>query len=74
MIKDDHEEFVSLALLQLDVERLSGEVAELTKSTKALVEAWNAASWFITFIKWSSTVVTALGILWLFFKHFWAKG
>jgi hypothetical protein len=71
MIKDDHEEFVSLAVLQLEVAKLSADVIALTKATSALVDAWNAAGKVVTFIKWASTLVTALGILWLFAKNVW---
>lgn len=64
------EDIVSLALLQLEVEQLRGEVAELSASTKALVEAWNAAGSVVKFVKWVSTFVAAIGTVYLFFKGF----
>lgn len=68
---DPHEEFVSIAILQLEVEALQKTVEAQTEATRALVDAWNAAGKVVLFVKWASTLVTALGILWLFLKHFW---
>lgn len=66
------DDFVSIALLQMEVDGLRKEVAEQTAATKELVEAWKAAGKMVAFVKWTSTLVTALGILWVFVKHFWA--
>lgn len=68
-----HEEFVSLAILQLDVENLRYDVRKQTEATKELVDAWKAAGKAVAFVKWASTLVTALGILWVFVTH-WLRG
>lgn len=67
------EDILSLALLQVKVEKLSEEVVELTASTKALVEAWNAAGGVVKFVKWLSTLVAAIGSLWLVIRFGFGK-
>jgi hypothetical protein len=59
----------AIAVLQSQLERLRAEVGELSKSTKALVDAWNTATGMVKFVKLLSTVVAAIGAIYLFVKH-----
>lgn len=63
---------VTLAVLKTEVDALRVEVGELTKSTSDLVAAWNAASTFIKFVKLLSTIIAAVGAIWLFVKNGWS--
>ena len=67
------DDFVSLAILQIEVDALRKDVAAQTEATKELVEAWRAAGKAVAFVKWTSTFVTALGILWVFLKSYWGE-
>ena len=68
------EELFSIAELQADVRQLREDIEASTAATKELVEAWKAARSLVTFIKWSSTFVTAVGVLWLAVRHFFGWG
>ena len=68
------DELFSIAELQADVGALRVEVKELTTATKDLVEAWKAAGSVVKFVKYASTLVTALGILWVGARHFFGWG
>jgi hypothetical protein len=67
------EDILSLATMKAEIEQLRGEVAELTDSTRALVEAWNAAGSFIKFVKLISTLLAAIAAIWLFVTHGFGK-
>ena len=43
---------------------------ELTESVKGLVEAWNTGTGMVTFIKWLSTFVAAISLVWHAIKDF----
>ena len=60
---------LSLELLADQVANLSRDVEQQTLATKELVKAWEAAQTLVTFIKWASTLVTALSLLWVFVWH-----
>ena len=64
------EELFSIAELQADVRQLRVDIEESTAATKELVEAWKAAQSLVTFVKWGSTLVTAVGILWVAIRYF----
>lgn len=68
------DELFSIAELQRDVSDLRDEVKELNAATKELVEAWRAAGSLVKFVKWASTFVTAIGILWIAARHFFGWG
>lgn len=66
----------TIASLHADVVELRKEVTDLsdamkaqTAATKELVDAWKAGRALVTFIKWSSTVVTAVGVLWAAIRY-----
>lgn len=53
-----------VANLNLKVAQLTTEVSALTKSTGDLVEAWQAATGFLRFMKWVSGFAAAVAALW----------
>lgn len=59
----------AIAVLARDVELLREEVEELSKSTQALVDAWNTATGLVKFIRLLSTVAAAMGALYMFLRH-----
>ena len=58
----------SIEHLQSEVEHLRGEVAALRTDIKFLVDTWNAARSFMTFIKWIATVSAAIAAAWVAIK------
>jgi hypothetical protein len=62
-------ERITLAGVHADVMALRKEVAASTAATRQLVEAWNAARTTVTFVKWVSGLVAALGVIWYVFRH-----
>lgn len=63
----------SAPVTQAEFARLEQKVDELTESTKALVEAWRTANGVVKFVKWVSTFVAAVGVIWLFITHGFTK-
>ena len=61
---------VENALLRRDVEILSEKVDKLTKDVESLVVAWNTATSVVSFVKWLSGAVAAVGVLIAYFKGF----
>jgi hypothetical protein len=62
MTPSPHE--VEIALLKKEVTDLRDDVHALTKEVTGLVDAWKTASGVVAFVKWTSSAVVALGILW----------
>jgi hypothetical protein len=58
-----------LAVLETEVEAMRSEVKELRAEIRALVDAWNAATGLVKFIKLLSTVLAALGAIYMFVAH-----
>lgn len=56
-----------------EFDRLEGKVDEMSTSTKELVEAWKTAGGVVKFVKWLSTLVAAIGSLWLVFRFGFGK-
>lgn len=63
---------VTLAVLKTEFEAFRDEMREETRaikeSTDELVKAWNAAGTFIKAVKLLSTLIAAVGAMWLFIK------
>jgi hypothetical protein len=59
---------VELALMRKDLDTLNVDVQALRKDVKDLVDAWKAANNLVAFVKWLSTIATAIGILWAAIK------
>lgn len=60
---------VAIALLQQDVRELKAAVEQQAAETKALVEAWKAATGVVKFMKLLATVIAAVSAIWLFLVH-----
>ena len=59
---------VEIALLQKELVDLKDEVHALSKEVSGLVDAWKTASGVVAFIKWLSSAVVAVGVIWAAFK------
>lgn len=59
---------VQVALLEKKVEDLTKEVHALSKEVSGLVDAWKTASGVVAFIKWVSSAMVAIGIIWTALK------
>lgn len=57
------------ATLQAELEELREDVKDLTKSTKALVEAWNTATNVVKFVKVLATIMAALSAVYFYITH-----
>lgn len=64
-----HEEAIEMANLQATVAHLSECVEKQAAATEQLVKLWEAAGTIVTVVKWGSSLVTALAIMWATFKH-----
>lgn len=60
---DNQDDSVKLALLRQDVENMKREVSEIKQDVRGLVEAWQAANWLVSFIKWLAGVGVAVGLV-----------
>lgn len=60
---------VSIALLQADVKRMSGEIAELTVTIEKLVEVDLSLRLLIRAIKWLAAVATGVAAAWAAWRH-----
>lgn len=59
---------VQIALLEKGLEDLTREVHALSKEVSGLVDAWKTASGVVSFIKWLSGAILAIGIIWTAIK------
>lgn len=59
---------VQIAVLKSELKHLSEEVADMRSDITQLVAAWNTATNFVSFVKWLSGAVTAVGATWLVFR------
>ena len=55
-------------MLQKELVDLKDEVHSLSKEVSGLVDAWKTASGVVAFIKWLSSAVVAVGVIWAAFK------
>lgn len=62
------EEEKRLASIENDIKQIQETVSELKIAVDGLVTAWNAAGFLIATIKYSAGFVTAIGILYAYFK------
>ena len=66
MSETPHE--VQIALLQKELVDLTDKVDTLSDKVSGLLDAWNTASGVVSFIKWLSGVIVAVGIIWTALK------
>lgn len=62
---------LNIMVLKMDVDALRKEMTENTAATKELVDAWKAASKFVSFVKLAATLVSALGAAWIVIVTAW---
>lgn len=55
--------------LKMEVSGLKQDVQELRSDIKELVAAWNTAQGLTSFVKWSTGVLSGLGVLYYFVFH-----
>lgn len=65
-----HEPAVEIALIRADLEAMQGELKAVRQELKDLLDAWNTATGVVRFIKWLSTLVTALAVIFAAIKGF----
>lgn len=58
-----------LAVLENEVKSIHGEIEKMRAEVSALVDAWNAATGLVKFVKLLSTLVAAIGAIYVFFTH-----
>lgn len=64
---------VELALLRRDMDAMRIEMTELKDEVRSLVDAWKTATGFVSFVKWLSAGVTAMGVLWFAFAEIFKR-
>jgi hypothetical protein len=64
----DNAHDVEIALLEQRMEHLTKEVHDLSKQVSGLVDAWTTASGVVAFVKWLSSAIVALGVIWAALK------
>jgi len=65
-----HEPAVEIALIRADLEAMQSELKAVRQELKDLLDAWNTATGVVRFIKWLSTLVTALAVIFAAIKGF----
>ena len=62
-----------VALLKKDIDQLREEVQQLRTDIHDLISAWNTASTVVSFVKWLSGLIAAVGIIGGVSWEFWKK-
>lgn len=70
---ENSQDGAKLAVLRSEVRQLRDEVKQLSSETRALVDAWTAATGLLRFVKVVSTLVAALGVIYFFLTHGFTK-
>jgi hypothetical protein len=59
---------VETALIRADLEAMQEELKAVRKELKELLEAWNTATGMVRFVKWLSTLMAALAVVYATIK------
>jgi len=59
----DRDPAVEIALIRADLEGVQEELKAVRKELKDLLEAWNTATGMVRFVKWLSTLMAALAVV-----------
>ena len=59
---------VEIALIRADLEGVQEELKAVRKELKDLLEAWNTATGMVRFVKWLSTLMAALAVVYATIK------
>jgi hypothetical protein len=61
---------VEMALIRADLEAVQEELKAVRRELKDLLDAWNTATGVVRFVKWLSTLVAALAVIFAAIKGF----
>ena len=64
----DRDSAVEIALIRADLEGVQEELKAVRKELKDLLEAWNTATGMVRFVKWLSTLMAALAVVYATIK------
>lgn len=64
----DRDPAVEMALIRADLEKVQEELKAVRKELKELLEAWNTATGMVRFVKWLSTLMAALAVVYATIK------
>jgi hypothetical protein len=64
----DRDPAVEIALIRADLEGVQEELKAVRKELKELLEAWNTATGMVRFVKWLSTLMAALAVIYATIK------
>jgi hypothetical protein len=64
----EHGQAVEIALIRADLEGVQEELKAVRKELKDLLEAWNTATGMVRFVKWLSTLMAALAVVYATIK------
>jgi len=64
----DRDPAVEIALIRADLEGVQEELKAVRKELKELLEAWNTATGMVRFVKWLSTLMAALAVVYATIK------
>ena len=59
---------VEIALIRADLEAMQEELKAVRKDLKDLLDAWNTATGMVRFVKWLSTLMAALAVVYATIK------
>lgn len=64
----ERESAVEIALIRADLEAMQEELKAVRKDLKDLLDAWNTATGMVRFVKWLSTLMAALAVVYATIK------
>lgn len=59
---------VEMALIRADLEAMQTELKAVRKDIKDLLDAWNTATGVVKFVKWLSTLMAAMAVIYATLK------
>ncbi len=59
---------VEIALVRADLEAMQTELKAVRKDIKDLLDAWNTATGVVKFVKWLSTLMAAMAVIYATLK------
>ncbi len=64
---------VEMALVRADLEAMQTELKAVRKDIKDLLDAWNTATGVVKFVKWLSTLMAAMAVIYATLKGLAAR-
>jgi hypothetical protein len=59
---------IEMALVRADLEAMQTELKAVRKDIKDLLDAWNTATGVVKFVKWLSTLMAAMAVIYATLK------